>query len=79
MAAAPNRHPRPEEVTLAPEELPALGPVMMQDLELLPRVQRGLEQPGIEFVRLTPAESRLGRMHQILDRYLDPPPPLRLE
>jgi phenylpropionate dioxygenase-like ring-hydroxylating dioxygenase large terminal subunit len=72
-------HPRPEQVVLTPEELPALGPVMMQDLELLPRVQRGLAQPGLGWLRLTPAEARLGRMHEILDRYIDPPPGLRLE
>jgi hypothetical protein len=29
-------------------------------------------------VRLTPAEARIGRMHEILDRYLDPPPDQRL-
>ena len=71
-------HPRPEEMTLSKEEWPAVGPVMLQDLELLPRVQRGLRQPGSGMLRLTPAEARLGRMHEILDRYLDPPRELRL-
>lgn len=77
-ASAATNHPRPEESILAPEEWPSMGPVVMQDLELLPRVQRGLSQPGLGALRLTPAESRLGRMHEILDRYLDPPPELRL-
>jgi phenylpropionate dioxygenase-like ring-hydroxylating dioxygenase large terminal subunit len=76
---SPENHPRPEHKTLAPEELPALGPVMMQDLELLPRVQKGLRQKGTEPIRLTPAESRIGRMHQILERYLDPPLEWQLE
>ena len=71
-------HPRPEEVVLSAEEMAALGPVMMQDLELLPNVQAGLRQMGSESIRLTPAESRLGRMHEILDRFLDPPEGLRL-
>jgi phenylpropionate dioxygenase-like ring-hydroxylating dioxygenase large terminal subunit len=72
-------HPRPEEILLGPEEIASLGPVVIQDLELLPRVQRGLRQPGIELLRLTPAESRIGRMHEILDRLMDPPEALRLD
>jgi hypothetical protein len=51
---------------------------MMQDLELLPSVQRGLSQPGLGLLRLTPAEARLGRMHEILDRFIDPPSELKL-
>ena len=74
----PVAHPRPDEVVLPREDWPALGPVMMQDLELLGRVQKGLRQPGLGEVRLTPAESRIGRMHEVLDRYLDPPDDLRL-
>ena len=70
--------PRPQAAQLSAEELPSLGPVMMQDLELLPRLQRGLRQPGFETIHLQPAEARIGRMHEILDRYLEPPAPLRL-
>ncbi len=72
-------HPRPEEILLPEEQWPSLGPVVMQDLVLLPRVQRGLRQPGITAARLTPAESRIGRMHEILDRVIDPPEALRIE
>jgi len=75
---AADAHPRPDEAVLPREEWPALGPVLMQDLELLGQVQKGLRQPGLREVRLTPAESRIGRMHTILDRFLDPPPELRL-
>ena len=76
---SPNDHPRPEERGLTPEEIPALGPVLLQDLELLPRVQRGLTQTGTRRIRLTPAESRIGRMHQILERYLNPPDEWRID
>ncbi len=76
--ADPDRHPRPEVKLLTPEEIRALGPVLLQDLELLPNVQKGLEQPGIDTLRLTPAEARIGRMHEILDRYLEPPADQRL-
>ena len=75
---APRERPRPVEKQLTSDEIPALGPVMLQDLELLPDVQRGLEQPGADRIRLTAPEARIGRMHEILDRYLDPPDRLRL-
>ncbi len=68
----PGRHPRPEEKLLSPEEVRSLGPVMMQDLDLLPDIQKGLQQPGTDILRLVPAEARIGRMHEILDRYLEP-------
>jgi nitrite reductase/ring-hydroxylating ferredoxin subunit len=74
----PRHHARPEEKLLTPEEIRALGPVLLQDLELLPDIQKGLHQPGIETMQLVPAEARIGRMHEILDRYLDPPPDQRL-
>ena len=74
----PDRHPRPVQKDLSPDEVRALGPVLLQDLDLLPDVQRGLHQPGIETLRLTPAEARIGRMHEILDRYLEPPADQRL-
>ena len=77
-APDPGHHPRPEQKLLTPEEVSDLGPVMAQDLELLPNIQRGLQQPGIVNLRLVPAEARIGRMHEILDRYLDPPADQRL-
>lgn len=75
---APNAHPRPIARTLSQEEVQALGPVLLQDLELLPRVQRGLRQPGLTHFQLTRSEARIARMHEVLDRYLDPPAGLRL-
>lgn len=71
-------HPRPVVRTLGPDEIRALGPVLLQDLDLMPQVQRGLRQPGLGHFQLTRSEARIGRMHEILDRYLDPPPALRL-
>lgn len=75
----PERHPRPEQVLLGPEEVKALGPVLMQDLALLPDVQRGLHQPGLGTMRLGPEEARIGRMHEVLDRVIDPPEEWRLQ
>jgi phenylpropionate dioxygenase-like ring-hydroxylating dioxygenase large terminal subunit len=71
--------PRPTEVVLGRDELPSLGPVLLQDLELLPRVQRGLAQPGLESFQPTPAEARIAHLHRVLDRYIDPPTELRLD
>ncbi len=74
----PGRRQRPVESLLSTEDLSAFGSVLPQDLEVLAGVQKGLHQPGMKTVRLTPAEARIGRMHEILDRYLDPPPDQRL-
>ena len=63
-------HLKPAATTIAPEEAAAFGRVMMQDVELLPRLQRGMSQPGVEVLNLTPSEVRIGHMHQTLDRYL---------
>jgi hypothetical protein len=74
-----NAHPRPVARELSDAEIQALGPVLLQDLDLMPRVQRGLRQPGLRHFQLTRPEERIGRMHEILDRYLDPPDGLRLD
>ena len=57
-------------MTLAPDAVAPLGDVMRQDVENLPLVQKGLAQPGLRALHLVAAESRIGRMHQVLDRYL---------
>ncbi|MBK7948547.1 MAG: hypothetical protein IPK00_07325 [Deltaproteobacteria bacterium] len=74
----PEAHPRPVARDLSSEEIRALGPVLLQDLDLMPQVQRGLRQPGLTHFQLTRAEARIGRMHEVLERYLDPPAALRL-
>ena len=66
----PQRHCRPEPVALAADGSAALGDVMRQDIENLPLVQQGLAQPGLRALQLVAAESRIGRMHQVLDRIL---------
>ncbi len=74
----PGAHPRPVPRTLSDAEVRSLGPVLLQDLDLMPLVQRGMRQPGLAQLRLTRSEERIGRLHEILDRYIDPPDPLRL-
>jgi len=71
-------HPRPVPRELDAEAIRSLGPVLLQDLERMPKVQRGLRQPGLTHFRLTRSEARIGRLHEILDRWLDPPAALRL-
>jgi choline monooxygenase len=77
-ADAPVRHPRPEKSVLSLEDVSSLGAVLPQDIDILTRAQKGLRQPGVNALRLTPAEARIGRMHEILDRYIDPPSDQRL-
>ncbi len=50
----PGRRPRPEERQLTQEEVRSLGPVLLQDLDLFPDIQKGLRQPGIDTPRLVP-------------------------
>lgn len=75
---APNQHPRPQKVELQGEDIRALGPVLLQDLEVMANAQKGMHQPGMEQMKLTAAEARIGRMHEILDRYIDPDEDQRL-
>jgi choline monooxygenase len=74
----PLRHPRPRVSTLSLDDLSSLGTVLPQDLDILTRAQKGLRQSGVEMLKLVPAEARIGRMHEILDRYIDPPADQRL-
>ena len=66
----PKEHCRPVRATLAPDAVAPLGLVMRQDVENLPRAQQGISQPGLRELNLVAAESRIGRMHQVLDRTL---------
>jgi phenylpropionate dioxygenase-like ring-hydroxylating dioxygenase large terminal subunit len=66
----PATHGRPQPLVLAQNDTAALGLVLQQDFRLLPEVQRGMRQPGLETLRLTPAESRIAHMHRVLDQYL---------
>jgi choline monooxygenase len=66
----PKAHCRPEMVNLSPDNTQSLGLVVNQDLKLLPRIQKGLVQPGVKELTLVAAEARIGHMHSVLDRYL---------
>ncbi len=53
-------------------ELPALGPVIDQDMANMPHVQTGLKASGTGTVQLaTYMESRIRHFHATLDAYLD--------
>ncbi len=53
-------------------ELPALGPVIDQDMENMPFVQQGMKSSGTNLVRLgSYQESRIRHFHRTLDKYLD--------
>jgi choline monooxygenase len=47
-----------------------LGLVMGQDVSLLRTAQRGLRQPGLEYVALSSEECRIINFHRNLERYL---------
>ncbi|WP_052223100.1 aromatic ring-hydroxylating oxygenase subunit alpha [Novosphingobium malaysiense] len=60
-----------DEPWSAAQELPILGPVIDQDMENMPLVQRGLKASPTGKVHLASyAESRIRHFHQTLDRYL---------
>lgn len=74
----PDSHPRPVNVELVGDEINALGPVFLQDLEVMASAQKGMHQPGMQTMKLTAPEARIGRMHEILDRYIQPQEALAL-
>ena len=54
------------------KELPALGPVIDQDMSNMPSVHKGLKASGTGKVHLGAyMESRIRHFHQILDRYME--------
>lgn len=48
-----------------------LGPVMGADLDLLPRLQAGMNSRGFTGLRLTAAEPGIAHMHAVLERWLE--------
>lgn len=60
---------RPIDVTLSPREAD-VGVVFNQDIENLQYAQRGLHQPGFEYLTLSREEMRIENMHRNLERYL---------
>lgn len=61
------RYAAPGEVA---ERSVSLGEVLDQDLENLPRVQRGLYADALDAVTLSRQEIRIVKLHEVLDRYL---------
>jgi phenylpropionate dioxygenase-like ring-hydroxylating dioxygenase large terminal subunit len=61
---------RPVDVT-APADVADFGMVLNQDVAILPRVQRGMHQPGFTHLALSSEECRLINTHRNLERYLD--------
>ena len=64
------RYQAPGEVA---ERAVSLGEVLDQDLENLPRVQRGLHHDALDVVTLSRQEIRIVQLHEVLDRYLATP------
>jgi phenylpropionate dioxygenase-like ring-hydroxylating dioxygenase large terminal subunit len=50
---------------------PAIGPVLLQDFELVPNVQRGLKSRGFRGPLWSAQEARLRHFHREVDRYID--------
>src|ERR1700732_2175572 len=50
---------------------PAIGPVLLQDFELVPNVQRGLKSRGFRGPLWSAQEARLRHFHCAGDRYSD--------
>jgi hypothetical protein len=50
---------------------PAIGPVLLQDFELVPNVQRGLKSRGFRGPLWSAQEARLRHFHSEVDRYID--------
>lgn len=61
------RYAPPGEVA---ERAVSLGEVLDQDLENLPRVQKGLHADALQHVTLSRQEIRIVKLHEVLDRYL---------
>ena len=72
--APANRQTRtkPIDVELSPDSELPIGLVLNQDFANFARSQRGLHQPGLNHLTVSPTEEcRIVNMHQNLERYLD--------
>jgi hypothetical protein len=47
-----------------------LGPTLRADLELVPRLQRGMRSSGFRGLTLSSLEEGIANMHRVLDEYL---------
>ena len=60
--------PRPLDLALPPDA--SLGVVINQDLAMLKRFQKGLNQPGFTHLTLSSEECRIINMHRVLGTYV---------
>lgn len=63
---------RPKAARFKHGEAP-LGPIMGQDVDLLPMLQRGMASRGFPGLLLSASEACIGHMHRGIDRYLADP------
>ena len=61
--------PRPAVMDIEPGAV-SLGLIFDQDLDNLPKVQRGLHQPGFTHLRLSAEECRIINLHRHLEQAL---------
>ncbi len=63
---------KPFDIDLPPDEELPIGLILNQDFANFARSQRGLHQPGLTHLLVSPTEEcRIVNMHQNLERYLD--------
>jgi carnitine monooxygenase subunit len=61
---------RPEIERWGAGEVPAIGPVLLQDWELVEHVQRGLRSRGFKGPLWCEQEARIRHFHREVDRYV---------
>lgn len=61
---------RPEIERWAANEVPGIGPVLLQDFELVPHVQSGLKSRGFKGPLWGEQEARIRHFHKEVDRYI---------
>jgi hypothetical protein len=63
---------KPIDVELSPDEDLPIGLILNQDFANFARSQRGLHQPGLTHLTLSPTEEcRIVNLHQNLEQYLE--------
>lgn len=62
---------RPEIERWAANEVPGIGPVLLQDFELVPHVQSGLKSRGFKGPLWGEQEARIRHFHKEVDRYIN--------
>jgi phenylpropionate dioxygenase-like ring-hydroxylating dioxygenase large terminal subunit len=58
-------------VEVAEDERDVFGPVLSQDLEFVPRVQRGMHSKALRVISVGQQETRIPQFHKTIDSYLE--------